>query len=215
MIRRFASAVVLALLQSAAFADGHAVGIKAGALGLGVEYTHELNERFAVRAGINGSQIGFDGEESGIDYDISVVWDSFSVAVDLHPMKTALRVTAGILGNDNGLQIESRPTTNVTIGDTSYTPTQVGTLTGLVGFGDSAPFLGVGWDWSRGKRFGMSLDLGVLDQGSPRVDLSATGTLLGDPAFQADIATEEAELTDSFGDLDVVPYLTLGFVFRF
>jgi hypothetical protein len=61
----------------------------------------------------------------------------------------------------------------------------------------------------------MALDLGVLDQGAPAVSLRGSGTLLGDPAFQQDIAAEEAELRDSLDLPDVVPYLTLGFQFRF
>jgi hypothetical protein len=136
--------------------------------------------------------------------------------VDLHPFKSPFRLSAGILRNNNGLNGDSRPTSNVTIGDTSYTPAQVGVLTTTVGFKQTAPFLGLGWDWSRKKRhFGMSFDLGVLDQGSPRVTLRGSGTLLGDPAFQQDIADEQAQLRDSLGDLDVLPYVTVGFVIRF
>jgi hypothetical protein len=57
--------------------------------------------------------------------------------------------------------------------------------------------------------------VGVLDQGDPTVTLRGVGPLLADPAFQADIASETAQLDDSLADFDVVPYLTLGFVFRF
>jgi len=204
------------LLPAAAWAGDNAIGIKAGALGLGVEYTRNLSDRWAIRGGINGSQLGFDGEESGIDYQFDFVWDSLSLGVDLHPFKSPFRLTAGILRNDNGLNGESRPSSNVTIGNTSYTPAQVGVLMSTVGFKPTAPFLGLGWDWSRKKRhFGMSLDLGVLDQGSPRVTLRGSGTLLGDPAFQQDIAREEAQLRDSLSDLDLLPYLTVGFVIRF
>jgi hypothetical protein len=197
-------------------AEGQAVGIKAGALGLGVEYTYELNDRVAFRGGLNGSEVGFDGEESGIDYEFDVVWDSLTVGVDFHPLKSALRLSAGLLKNDNRLEAVSRPVGNITVGDTTYTPAQVGTLNGAIGFDGTATFLGVGWDWSRDKRlFGMSFDLGVLDQGQPFVSLQGSGSLLGDPAFEQDINTEEAELRNSLDDLDLVPYATLGFVFRF
>jgi hypothetical protein len=206
----------LTLPASLALAEGQAIGLKAGALGLGVEYTYQLNDRVAFRGGLNGSQVGFDSEESGIEYDFDIVWDSLSVAVDFHPLKSALRLTGGLLKNDNRLEAVSRPTSNVTIGDTTYTPSQVGTLNGLVGFDGTAPFVGIGWDWSRSKRiFGMSLDLGVLSQGAPSVSLRGNGTLFGDPAFEADIDAETAELRDSLDDLDLVPYLTVGFVFRF
>ncbi len=213
-----AAIVVLALLPAAeALAEGHALAVRVGALGVGPEYTYELNDRVAFRGGIYGSQVGFDDEQSGIDYEFDVVWDSVAVGVDFHPLTTALRLSAGLLKNDNGLRAFARPTSNQTIGDTTYTPAQIGTLRGSIGFDDTAPFLGLGWDWSRDKRiFGMSFDIGVLDQGQPFVTLTGNGTLLGDPAFEQDINAEEAELQHSLGDdVDIVPYMSLGFVFRF
>jgi hypothetical protein len=214
MIRKLAAAGVLLALQSPAFAEGHAVGLKAGALGLGVEYTYNLNDRVAFRAGLNGSELGFDDEESGIDYDFDFVWDSLSVGVDFHPFASAFRLSAGYLKNDNRLEAESRPSAPVTVGDTTYTPQQVGTLIGRASFDDGL-MLGVGWDWSHDKRFGISLDMGLVDQGDPAVTLRGTGTLLANPAFQDDIRAETAELDDSLSDLDTVPFLSLGFVFRF
>jgi hypothetical protein len=216
MFRTCVLAGLAVLPATAGFAAEHAVGLKVGALGLGVEYTHEISERLAVRGGINGSQVGFDGQESGIDYQFDVVWDSLSVAADFHPTKSPFRLTAGILRNDNGLNAESRPAGDVTIGSTTYTPAEVGVLRGKIDFDKTAPFLGLGWDWSRTKKvFGMSLDLGVLAQGSPHVALTATGNLLGDPAFAQDLRDEEAQLRDSLSNLDLLPYMTVGFVFRF
>lgn len=216
MIRKLLP-LLLVLPAANGRAEGHAVAIKLGALGLGAEYTYQLNDRVAFRGGLYGSQLGFDADESGIRYEFDVVWDSVAAGVDFHPLKTALRLSAGVLRNDNGLRALSRPAGNTTIGGSTYTPSEIGTLTGRVGFDKTAPFAGIGWDWSRDKRlFGMSLDIGLLDQGQPTVSLRGTGSLLGDPAFQQDIAAEEAELRDSLGgDLDVVPYLTVGFVFRF
>jgi hypothetical protein len=202
-------------LPGCAFADGHAVGVKVGVLGLGVEYTHELTERIALRGGLYGSELGFDVEESGIDYEADVVWDSIAAGVDFHPLKSALRLSLGVLKNDNGLHLVSRPTGNMTIGDTTYTPAQIGTLQGAIGFDDTATFLGLGWDWSRDKGlFGMSFDLGVLDQGDPVVTLHGTGALLGDPAFQQDLDAEIAQIESEI-DYDVVPFLSVGFQFRF
>jgi hypothetical protein len=207
---------LLALPASAAFADGHAVGLKVGALGLGAEYTYSLTERIALRGALYGSQLGFDAEESGIDYEFDVVWDSLSAGVDFHPLKSALRLSLGIMQNDNRLELFSRPTQSVTIGNDTYTPSQIGTLTGAMEFDDTATMAGIGWDWSRDKSlFGMSLDLGVVDQGSPVVTLRGNGTLLGNPTFEQDIAAEAIELANEAEDLDLVPFVSLGFQFRF
>jgi hypothetical protein len=201
----------------AAPADSQAVAARAGMLGLGVEYTYGLNDRIAIRAGLNGSQLGFDSTESGIEYAFDAVWDSFTVGVDVHPLKGPLRISVGWLRNDNALEARSRSAGDVTVGDHTYTPQEVGTLTAEVTFDRTTPFVGVGWDWSRkrARRFGMSFDIGILSQGTPRVTLAANGGLVSDPVFQDDIATERAELEDSLSGLDVLPFATLGFVFRF
>jgi hypothetical protein len=214
MFRRI-TAALLALPAPIALADGHAVGLKVGALGLGAEYTHELTDRIAVRGGLYGSQLGVDVEESGIEYEADVVWDSIVAGVDFHPLKTALRLSAGLIKNDNALELVSRPAAPQTIGDTTYTPAEIGTLEGRVGFDDAATFFGIGWDWSRDKRlFGVSLDLGIVNQGNPTVSLRGNGTLLGDPSFQQDIDAEVAQLESEI-DADVVPFFALGFQFRF
>ncbi len=207
---------LLALPASAALADGHSVGIKVGALGLGAEYTYALTERIALRGGLYGSQVGFDAEESDIEYEFDIVWDSFSAGIDFHPLKSPLRLSLAFMQNDNRLELLSRPTQSVEVGNRTYTPSQVGTLTGGAGFDDTATMVGIGWDWSRNKSvFGMSLDVGVVDQGSPVVTLRGNGTLLGDPIFEQDIAAEARQLTAEIEDLDLAPFVSVGFQFRF
>jgi len=197
-------------------AEGHAVGAKIGMLGLGIEYAYPLSERLVIRGGVHSSGYSFDQTESGIDYEFDVNWDSISAALDFHPTKGAWRITAGLLKNDNGLSMQSNLSDDVSVGGTTYTPAEVGTLRGDIGFDDNiAPFLGLGWDWSRTKRFGLTFDFGVVKQGMPTISLSADGGLIGDPAFEADLAAEEAELQEALDDLDLVPFATVGLVFRF
>jgi hypothetical protein len=216
MLLRAMTLGLLALPTSAALGEGQAVGLKVGALGLGAEYTYELTERIALRGGLYGSQLGLDADEGGIDYEVDLVWDSLSAGVDFHPLKSALRLSIGLLKNDNALELVSRPSGNVTVGDTTYTPAQIGTLTGGIRFDDTATFAGVGWDWSRdASLFGMSLDIGLLDQGDPVVTLRGNGTLLGNPSFEQDIRAEEVELAAEASDFDLVPFLSVGFQFRF
>ena len=212
---RVLTVAMLCLPASTVLADGHAIALKVGALGLGAEYTHELTERVALRGALYGSEYGFDVTESGIRYDADVVWDSVVAGVDFHPLKSALRLSAGLMKNDNRLELTSRPTGNVVVGDSTYSAEEAGTLLGRVGADDTATFVGLGWDWSRDKRlFGMSLDLGLVDQGDPSVALTGTGTLFGDPAFQQDIDAEKAQIEDEI-DYGAVPFLSLGFQFRF
>jgi hypothetical protein len=207
---------VLAVTHVEALAQNHALSAKAGMLGLGLEYTYSLSERWAVRGGPYGSTFSQDQTEAGIDYEVEVEWDSLSLALDFHPTSGSFRLSAGVLQNDNGALAESNVTQPVDIGGMTYTPAEIGTLRGVIDFSDDiAPFVSLGWDWSRSKRFGIALDLGLLNQGAPRVTLTADGTLTGDPLFEADLAREEAELEDALSDLDIFPFITLGLIFRF
>lgn len=214
-IFRFTVLAVLCAAGSAARAQEHAVGAKAGALGLGLEYTLSLSDRLGLRFGLNGSELGFDAEESGIDYEFDFVWDSMSAAVDFHPRRSPLRITGGLLRNDNRLEAVSQASGGMTIGGTTYSAEDIGTLRGLVEFDDVAPFVGLGWDWSKTKRFGVALDFGVVSQGSPDVSLRADGGAIADPMFESDIEQEEAELQASLEDFDLLPFATFGLVFRF
>lgn len=209
------AASALSLLAGTALAEGHAVAAKGGLLGLGVEYAFSPTDLVSVRFGLNGSQIGFDAEESGIEYEFDFVWDSISAAVDVHPLRGAWRVTAGVLRSDNRLEAVGQSAGIVDVGGTPYTPDELGRLTGRVEFDDTAPFASVGWDWSKGKRFGVSLDLGVVQQGTPMVSLVASGPITSQPGFEDDIERERDELQDSLDDFDVLPFASLGLVFRF
>jgi hypothetical protein len=201
----------------AAHAQDQAVGAKVGLLGLGVEYSYSISEWLAFRAGLNGAQYGFDGVESDIAYEFDLIWDSVSVAVDLHPARNPFRLTVGVLANDNRLEAESRPANDLNIGGVVYTPAEIGTLRGAIGFDSTAPFVGLGWDWSRkSNRFGVSFDIGLVRQGSPRISLVADGLLATDPGFQDSLRIETAELQAELDDtFDLFPYATLGFVVKF
>jgi hypothetical protein len=196
-------------------ASQNAFGLKVGALGLGLEYSRSFGDRLAVRGALYGAEIGFDGDEGGIEYESDLIWDSFSVGIDFHPGRGPFRLSGGLLKNDNRIEASSTPVASEDIGNSSYSAAQIGTLNGLVTFDDSATFGGVGWDWSRDGGFGMSLDLGVVSQGSPVATLSATGAAASNPTFLQDLQREELQIEEDLEDLDLVPYLSLGFVFRF
>ena len=206
----------VAITNVEALAQNHAISAKAGALGLGLEYTYSFSDRLAFRLGPYGSTASTDWTEAGLEYEVEIEWDSISLALDFHPFTGAFRLTAGVLQNDNVVSAQSRATQPVMIGDDFYTPAEIGTLRAGIGFdNDVAPFLSLGWDWSRTRRFGIALDFGVVSQGTAMVNLTADGTLTGNPIFEADLAREEAELEDALNDLEVLPFVTFGIVFRF
>lgn len=219
MRRSLGLVAVCVSFSGAAFAQGdefeHAVGFRLGNLGLGVEYGYRLNELLTIRGGLNGSSYSFDDTESGIAYAFDLEFDSLSVGVDVHPLRGKFRISAGILQNDSGISAVAASAQSFDIGGSTYQPSEVGTLAGRVGFDSSAPYLGIGWDWMRQKKVGLTFEMGLVDQGAPIVSLAANGTLADTPGFMADLDAERVELQDSLDDLDVYPYAMLGIAVRF
>lgn len=207
--------VICAGMSTTAMAEDHAVGVKIGMLGFGVEYAYRVTDRISIRGGLNGSGFSFDETESGIDYGFSLDFDSVSVGVDVYPLKGKFRVSAGLLRNDSGLSAIAAPALDFTIGDTTYSASDVGTLTGRIGFDSTAPYVAVGWDWLHEKKVGIALDIGLLSQGAPVVSMRADGPIAVDPSFIADLAAERLELQQSLDDFDLYPYATFGVVVRF
>jgi len=207
--------IALMLFGTSARAEDHAIGARMGLLGIGVEYSYKINERLIVRGGLNGSGLDFDETESGIDYAFDLDFDSMAIGVDFHPFTGAFRVSGGFLKNDNALTAVGQLTSSVTIGNDTYDPNDVGTLSGSVGFDSTAPYLAVGWDFLHDKKVGMSFELGLVKQGAPVVSLSASGPIASDPDFMDDIEAERAELESDLDDLDVYPFAMLGLVVRF
>lgn len=213
--KRCALVVLLGLAAAPALAEDHAIGIRAGLLGIGVEYAYRLTDRLSIRGGLNGSGLDFDETDSGIDYRFNLDFDSLAVGVDVYPRKNVFRLSGGLLRNNSSLSATSVPGQSFTIGGTVYQPSDVGTLRGSIGFDGTAPYLSLGWDWFHKKKVGFALELGVVDQGPPDVSLRADGPIATDPGFMADIAAEEVELRDSLDNLDVYPFAMLGIVIRF
>ena len=84
----------------------------------------------------------------------------------------------------------------------------------------------MGWGFSPKNSGGLLItaDIGVLLQGSPKVDLTASGTatyqgntvdLAEDPAAQEQVQIEEKRLEDDLAELDLYPVLSIGLGYRF
>ena len=89
------------------------------------------------------------------------------------------------------------------------------TLEGKAEFDSIAPYIGVGLDFRIANTLGLSMDLGVLSQGSPSISTSATGPIASDPAFQSDLEAERQELENELDDYDLYPVLSIGLNFNF
>jgi hypothetical protein len=120
-----------------------------------------------------------------------------------------------VFSNGNELQMLSSDNTNFDIGGNIYTAADVGTLSGVTSFAATAPYVGIGFDFSVFGKVGLNLDLGVLWQGEPNVVLESNGLLANDPGFESSLEAERLELVDEMSDFKAWPVLSLGFLVNF
>jgi hypothetical protein len=131
--------------------------------------------------------------------------------LDVFPFRGNFRISAGARINGNQADISGTPTSNVTIGNTTYTPAQVGRLNGDIDFNTVAPYVGIGFDGHITDALTIGFDLGVLYQGKPSVSLSATNPAVS----QADLNRERANIEDDLKMLQFYPVATVSLKYRF
>lgn len=197
--------------------DEWAIGAKAGTLGLGGELTTDIVPQLNIRASVQWLSLELDREWEDVDYELDLDLLSPLLLLDWYPFGGSFRLSGGILFNESDVGLRAMPGEPVEIGGTTYTPAEVGTLTGRSDFNPIAPYVGIGWGNAvgRSKRLGLAMDVGVAFIGSPGVNLSATGPIASDPTFQANLAEEEDEIEDDLSDFRFYPVLSLSLYYCF
>ncbi len=215
--RNKASLVVLALLTAGiANADNDfGIGVKAGTLGLGVEASWKPLPYIDIRVGANSYDYDDNGSQAGIYYDSTLALDQYYATANFHFPISPMRLTVGAYSNSNEFLMLNDQGQDLDFGGITYPGGLIGTVTGTTSFADTAPYLGIGFDFSFLGKVGMNLDLGVLWQGEPEVSLEVSGLINQDPTFQAALEVERLELEDEMSDFKAWPVISLGFVYKF
>lgn len=208
--------VALAFLLPAA-AHGEpvpAVGAQVSTLGLGVEAQVPVGS-FGLRGGVNALTLSPERTIDGVRYDADIELKSAGALIDWYPGFGGLRLSGGVRVNGNSVDLTATPNQTVNVGGTTYSPTQLGRLSGNVDFNRFAPYLGIGWQGAMANgRVLIGLDFGALYQGRPDVRLSATGAA-ANPALATDIAREEQAIEHDLGPFRFYPVISLTFSYRF
>ena len=175
---------------------GISIGVKASTLGLGVEVGKKILPRINARVGINYAKATADLAFSSLDYSIDLKLTSVPVLLDLY-LLGPIRASAGLVYNKNQITLSLDPTTAVTVGSQTFQASDIGTISGTVGFAKKvAPYIGLGIG-GRGK-VGFILELGAMFPGD--IALTYTGTTTPSApaavvtAFQTQITAEKTQL---------------------
>ncbi|PQA88490.1 hypothetical protein [Hyphococcus luteus] len=219
-LQLFAAALAAIAAPGAAMAQttGISVGPSAGTDGIGADAFYKISPFVAARAGFRYADISISKTIDDVRYDLDFGFTGGLAALDIHPFANGFRVSGGAYFSGRNVDLGATPARPVEIGDRTYTPAEVGVLTGSSDWNNAAPFLGLGFNngLNAVKRFGFQAMLGAAYIGDPDVTLEATGGLLAsDPTFQADLDKEEQRLADDLDDFPFHPILSLGFTVRF
>ncbi len=196
-----------------------ALALKAGTLGPGVELTFGVvKDALNIRLGGNYLPLKFSGIIKDVDYSMDVTWASVPLALDWYPFFNNFRITGAVMYNRNRVCLNANLNEEQKIGDHEYTPEEIGTLSGGVDFRNIAPYIGIGFGNAVGgpdTSWNFVFDVGVMFQGVPEINLSANGSMSGNPVFQYDLDQEQDGIQDAADKFQFYPVVSAGVSYQF
>lgn len=196
-----------AIAKDAAFS----LGLTGGTLGIGPEASIGLSQNFDLRGNATFISVSHSYASSDLDYEGTIRLRSAGVMIDIFPTGGGFHISGGLRANGNKADLVATPTSSVTIGSTSYTPAQIGTISGTADVPDVAPSLTIGYG-KRGKGLSLGIEAGALFQGTVHINqfTSSTGLI-----SQADLDSERASLQRAINKYKVYPVAQLALGWRF
>ena len=148
-----------------------------------------------------------------------LMWDTI---VDVDLTSRPFRLTGGIVYNGNEIEGRGRPNADgqYVMNGRGYTAADVGNLDAKVDFQKAAPYIGIGWGnaLTPNKLWHFSADLGAFYQGKAHVNLvsrGCTSSRVTCTVLAADVAREEARLSEELSDYKFFPVLRASVSYRF
>lgn len=211
LVSKLCAMILLASAPAVLTAQGVGIAIHGGTLGIGADLAISPVSRIALRGGVNFIPVDINVTYSGTPITIDPPSPQYSAFLDLF-IVGGLRITGGALFSPDDVTLSGNFPGSISIGNTTYSLTEIGTLTGVIQNDDIAPYVGIGWGNPAGSRFGFFLDLGIAFQGKPTVLLAADGTAVSTiPAFAADLERERQDFENSIDLFRYYPVASIGF----
>jgi hypothetical protein len=222
-----ATLALVGVVAPAGATDSPDVGLalRAGTLGAGLELDLGLSSAFGIRVGYSGFNISHSLSTSDINYDGRLKLRTLTALLDWYVFRGTFHLTAGLAGNGTRLDVVGRPRQNsFTLNGTTYSSSQLGSLTGRLKFGRSAaPYVGFGWGNPAGAngRVHFLFDVGAIYGGAPNVSLTAACGPAAPPGsplcseIQSNVLVEQQHLAHQASFLRWYPVVSLGVAFRF
>jgi hypothetical protein len=212
-----------ALFTSAMASAEVGASLRAGTLGLGLEFNVGLTETLNLRLGYSTYDYDDTLEETEVTYDGEIKLRNPSALLDWHAFGGGFRFSFGAIATDTKIEATGRPTGGTyELDGQVFTASQVGSLRGTVEMGNSvSPYIGLGWGNTvdAAGRVTFLFDIGAVYMGTPEVNLIATcATGLSTTncnRLQAAVQQEEDDLAEDATLYEWYPVIGLGIAVRF
>jgi len=201
-------ALTIMFVTGTAAAQTWGTVLRTGTTGVSLEVVRSFGLRFNARVG--GSYFTYSFTDTGNkDYimDADIQLSSATAMVDWFPRRGIFHFTGGVIYNLNDAKAVMTPKESHDVGGRTYTPEMLGTLSAAVGFNPVAPYLGIGFGNTHVSS-GFIFDIGVIYQGSPSVDLTASSLL--------EPSTEQAPIIENNLEwFRLYPVVSIGYALVF
>lgn len=199
---------------------GISFGPKIGTTGIGLDLTFGVSQYVNLRGGFSFGSLGVELGLGSVDYDTELDLSSVPLLVDLYPGGGHFRVTAGLfVQTGTEAELTSTPTSSQQIGQHTYEPEVIGTLSGKFEVADAvSPYVGIGFGNTVGEDqlLTFTLDIGVVFQ-SYDSTLTSDGAGMTTPVdtFRKDLELEAQNLQKDLENFEIFPVVTLGLAWHF
>ena len=208
-------AVLVGAGASAARAEPVSLAVTAGTGGAGVEVAlHRLigGGDVALRAAAEGLTYSDHATYDNIRYSGDLKLQDTGLYVDWQPSRAVgLAVVAGYQTSLRRLGLLGTPASSFVINGVTYTPAQVGVLTGQVRLTRVTPYLGLSLRKHLGEHLFLKADLGAAFGSQPTTTLTATGAGVS----LIDLAAEAAKVSREASHFKTYPLATIGLGYDF
>lgn len=191
---------------------------KVGTNGYGIEAAFG-KPSVQLRAGVGKGSYDRQVSEGQLDYDGTLELSNYSAMLDFYPGGRSFRLSVGAVANDNRIDLLATGTGTYVLDGVSYDISSVGNITGDVTFNSFSPYVGIGFGNPLGssRRVGVTLDIGAMYQGEPKLHLQAnpTNPAVLPPGFNDHLEAERAATEAEMSEYKYYPVVALGLVIRF
>lgn len=191
-------------------------GFQGGTLGFGPFVSLPVSGSAALRMGIGLLSFRMDEKVDDIEYEFDASLKWFPMVIDWNPGSSLFRFSGGLLFNASRADVQYVPESATYLGQHTYTPENIGKLTGDITMRPVSPYIGLGIGGQQKPGLGFLIDAGISFTDFS-VDLGHKGGNLS-PALEEqlaeDIEMEADSLEDELNQMSVYPVFAAGLFYN-